>query len=216
MVHAMRAGIAAPVEFFIEIRIPVWANINTCFLSNLEYFFEGSKIDTTVRQNGFYHVDIVMTSESREVQNVGYLGVEIELNIRTDVVHVPDNGVPQGDVLLAKEITGRVYPDIPAPVVGTLGKIGDLLDDSVHELVRRMNSHEPVNHTLVIGILIEALGLHSVTGSCTICTIHAGMDSWKVKDKDIVCKFGVSSNQRGRSESIQDWYPVIEGTRGIE
>lgn len=132
MVHAMRAGIAAYVEFFIEMRITVWADINASILSNLEYFFERCVVDTTVRQNGFYHVDIVMTNESREVQNVGYLGVEIELNILTDVVHVPDDGVPQGDVLLTKEITGRVYPDIPVPVVGTLGKIGDLLDDGVH------------------------------------------------------------------------------------
>lgn len=182
VMHTVRAGITTAMEFFIEMRIPVWANINTCFLGDLKDFFEGSKIDTTVRKNGFYHVDIVMTNESREVQNVGYLGVEIELNIRTDVVHVPDNGVLQGDVLLAKEIAGRVHPDIPAPVVGTLGKIGYLLDDGVHELVRRMYSHEPVNHMLVIGILIETLGLHSVTGSCAVCTIHAGMDSWKVKD----------------------------------
>lgn len=180
--HTVRAGITTTVKFFIEIRIAVGADKNTCFLGDFKDFFEGSKIDTTVRQNGFYHVDIVMTSESREVQNVGNLGVEIELNIRTDVVNVPDDGVPQGDVLLTKEITGRVYPDIPVPVVGTLGKIGDLLDDGVHELVRRMGSHEPVNHTLVQGCLVEALGLHSVTGSCTICTIHAGMDSWKVKD----------------------------------
>ena len=180
--HTMSAVIATPMKFFIEMRITVGADINACLLSNLEYFFEGSKIDTTVRQNGFYHVDVVMAGESREVQNVGDLGVEIELNIRTDVVHVPDDGVPQGGVLLTKEITGRVYPDIPAPVVGTLGKIGYLLDDGVHELVRRMDSHEPVNHTLVIGILIETLGLHSVTGSYAVCTIHAGMDSWKVKD----------------------------------
>lgn len=182
MVHAMCAGIAAYVEFFIEMRITVWTDINARILSNLEYFFERCVVDMTVRQNGFYHVDIVMTSESREVQNVGYLGVEIELNILTDVVHVPDDAVPQGDVLLTKKITRRVYPDIPALVVGTLGKLGYLLDDGVHELVRCMDSHEPVNHTLVIGILIETLGLHSVTGSCTICTIHAGMDSWKVKD----------------------------------
>lgn len=182
VMHTMSAVIAAPMEFFIEMRITVGADINARLLSNLGYFFEGSKIDTTVRQNGFYHVDIVMTSESREVQNVGDLGVEIELNIRTDAVHVPDDEVPQGDVLLTKEITGRVYLDIPAPVVGTLGKIGYLLDDGVHERVRRMDSHEPVNHTLVIGILIETLGLHSVTGSCAVCTVHAGMDSWKVKD----------------------------------
>ncbi len=214
--HTMRAGITTAMEFSIEMRIPVWANINTCFLGDLKGFFEGSKIDTTVRQDGFYQVDIVMTSESREVQNVGHLGVEIELNILTDVVHVPDDGVPQGDVLLTKEVTGRMHPDIPAPVVGTLGKIGDLHDDGVHELVRRMDSHEPVNHTLVIGILIETLGLHSVTGSRAICTIHAGMDSWKVEDQDIVCKLGVSSNQRCRCEPIQDRYPVIEGTRGIE
>lgn len=78
-------------------------DLNARLLSNLEYFFERCVVDTTVRQNGFYHVDIVMTSESREVQNVGYLGVEIELNILTDVVHVPDDEVPQGDVLLAKK-----------------------------------------------------------------------------------------------------------------
>lgn len=136
MVHAMRAGIAAYVEFFIEMRITVWADINARILSNLEYFFEGSKIDTTVRKNGFYHVDIVMAGESREVQNVGYLGVEIELNILTDVVHVPDDGVPQGDVLLTKEVTGRVYPDIPALIVSTLGQLGNLLDDGVHKLER--------------------------------------------------------------------------------
>lgn len=182
MVHTMSAIIATPMEFFIEMWITIWADINARLFSNLEYFFERREIDTTVRQNGFYHVDIVMAGESREVQNVGDLGIEIELNILTDVVHVPDNGVPQGDVLLAKEITGRVYPDIPALIVSVLGQLGDLLDDGVHKLVWRMDSHEPVNHTLVIGILIETLGLHSVTGSCTICTIHAGMDSWKVKD----------------------------------
>ena len=86
MVHAMRAGIAAYVEFFIEMWIIVGADINARLFSNLEYFFERCEIDMTVRQNGFYHVDIVMTSESREVQNVGDLGVEIELNILTDVV----------------------------------------------------------------------------------------------------------------------------------
>lgn len=214
--HTVRAGITTALKFFIEMRIPTWANINTCFLSDLKDFFEGSKIDTTVRQDGFYHVDIVMAGESREVQNMGDLGVEIELNIRTDVVHVPDDGVPQGDVLLTKEVTGRVYPDIPAPVVGTLGKLGYLLDDGVHKLERRMYSHEPVNHTLVQGCLVETLALHSVTGSCTVCTVHAGMDSWKVKDQDIVYKLGVSSNQRGRCEPIQDGYPVIKGTRGIE
>jgi hypothetical protein len=182
VMHAMSAIIATPMEFFIEMWITVGTDKHTCFLGNLEYFFERREIDTSVRQNGFHHVDIVMAGESREVQNVGDLGVEIELNILTDVVHVPDNGVPQGDVLLAKEITGRVYPDIPAPVVSTLGQLGDLLDDGVHKLERCMYSHEPVNHTLVIGILIETLGLHSITGSSTICTIHAGMDSWKVKD----------------------------------
>ena len=180
--HTVRAGITTAREFFIEMRIPVWANINTCFLGDLKDFFEGSKIDTTVRQNGFYNVDIVITSESREDQDVGYLGVEIELNIRTDVVHVPDDMFPQGDVLLAKEITGRVYPDIPALIVSTLGQLGNLLDDGVHKLERCIYSHEPVNHTLVQGCLVETLGLHSVTGSCTVCTVHAGMDSWKVKD----------------------------------
>lgn len=113
---------------------------------------------------------------------MGYLGVEIKLNVRPERVHVTHDVIPHHDVLLAKEVTGRVYPDIPAPIVGTLGKIGDLLDDGVHELERRMYGHEPVNHMLVQGCLVETLGLHSVTGSCTICTIHAGMDSWKVKD----------------------------------
>lgn len=126
VMHTMCAVSATPMEFFIEMRITVGADINARLLSNLEYFFERCVVDTTVRQNGFYHVDIVMAGESREVQNVGDLGVEIELNIRTDVVHVPDDGVPQGDVLLAKEITGRVYPDIPALIVSTLGQLGNL------------------------------------------------------------------------------------------
>lgn len=79
-----------------------------------------------------------------------------------------------------------------------------------------MYGHEPVNHTLVKGSLVEALCLHSVTGGCTVCTVHAGMDSRKVKDQNIVCQLAIASNQRGRGEPIQDRYPVIELARGIE
>lgn len=145
-----------------------------------------------------------------------HLGVEIELNIRPERVHVPDDVVPHSNVLLAKEVTGRMHPDIPAPVVGTLWQLGNLLDDVVHELERCMDGHEPIDHALVQGVLVEALCLHSVTGRCTVCTVHAGMDSRKVKDQNIVCQLAIASNQRGRGESIQDRYPVIEGTRGIE
>lgn len=182
VVHTMSTVIATPMEFFIEIRIAVGADINARLLSNLEYFFERCVVDSTVRQNGFDHVDVVVAGESREVQNVGYLGVEIELNILTDVVHVPDDVIPHGDISLIKEITGRMHPNVPAPIVSTLWKVGNLLNDVVHELVRRMYSHEPVNHTLVCRSLVKTLCLHSITGSCTVCTVQACVDSRKIKD----------------------------------
>ena len=216
MMHTMRAGIATAMEFFIEMRIAVGTYKHARFLSNLEDFRERREVDTTVRQNGFHHVDIVVRNEFREVQNVGHLCIEIELNIRPEHIHVTHDVVPQGDISLTKEVTGRVHPDIPAPIVSALRQLGDLLDDVVHELERRMYSHEPVNHALVCRCLVETLGLHSVTGSRTVCTVHTGMDSRKVKDQNIVCHLGVASNQRGRSEPIQDRYPVIEVTRGIE
>lgn len=117
MMHTVRAGIAASVEFFIEMRIAVGTYKHACLLSNLEDFFERCEVDTTVRQNGFHHVDIVMANEFREVQQMGHLSVEIELDVRPERIHITHDVVPHSDVLLAKEVTGRVYPDIPAPIV---------------------------------------------------------------------------------------------------
>lgn len=85
---------------------------------------------------------------------MGHFGVEVEPNIRPERIHVPDDVVPQGDISLTKEVTRRMHPYIPAPVVGTLWQLGNLLNDVVHELERRMHSHEPINHTLVQGCLI--------------------------------------------------------------
>lgn len=149
MMHAVRAGITASVEFLIEMRIAIWADKNTCLLSNLKDFFERREVDTTIRQNGFHHVDIMMGNESREVQYMGHLGVEIELDIRPDRVYPMHNVIPHGDILLAKEVTGRMYPDIPTPTVSTLWQFGDLLDDGVHELERRMNSREVKDQNIV-------------------------------------------------------------------
>lgn len=62
--HTVRAGITAAMEFFIEVRIAVGTDKNTCLFRNSKYFIKRRKVDTAVRQNGFHHVDIVVGNES--------------------------------------------------------------------------------------------------------------------------------------------------------